>query len=295
MANEAWIKVRTKLKDDGRLLIVARKCNAESVTAFGALVTLWAYADDHADEHGVLFGWTPEDVDKRCGLPGFAEALPKEWIDLTGEWVKLPEYQEHNGSTAKSRAQTRKRVQRHRCNAPSVTGCNGASVTTSTLISSSDLSTEGTDQETDSPPPDLPKHFDPERHCLSSGRYALRKYPFVYIHQHELEDALEQWEREGLSREDWRDALKRANVQLERKQHARDLTGGMAYSYLTGHLRDEAIKRAKERERLGQAKNGKGKPRTVAERNAEILKQWEERDGQQSDPDTFEADFAVVE
>jgi hypothetical protein len=64
-----------------------------------------------------MYGWDAEEVDRRVGVPGFAKALPSDWIDLTGEWVKLPEYQEHNGSTGKSRAQSASRQKRHRRNA----------------------------------------------------------------------------------------------------------------------------------------------------------------------------------
>lgn len=102
------------MKDDGRILIAARKCNVSPVTVFGALVTLWCYADAHADENGYLVGWTSEDVNARVGVDGFAESLPSDWIDLSGEWVKLPEYTEHNGSTAKARAATNRRVAKHR-------------------------------------------------------------------------------------------------------------------------------------------------------------------------------------
>lgn len=126
---DAWIKLRTKLPKDGRLRVASRKCHAPSVTdvadeslqrnalvtlALGALVRLWCLADEHADEDGVLFGYTTADIDAEVGVPGFAASLPAEWIDLSGEWVKLPDYQEHNGTTGKSRAQATKRKRRER-------------------------------------------------------------------------------------------------------------------------------------------------------------------------------------
>jgi len=70
---------------------------------------MWSLADDYADENGVLIGYTKEALDAEIGLKNFCEALPCEWIDLTGEWVKLPEYQDHNGNTAKRRAADQKR------------------------------------------------------------------------------------------------------------------------------------------------------------------------------------------
>ena len=109
-----WIKFRRGLVRDGRIRIVSRKCHAESVTIIGALVTLWCLADEFADANGVMFGFTPDDIDKECGVEGFCAALPEDWINLDGEYVLLPDYQEHNGSTGKNRAQSNKRKSKSR-------------------------------------------------------------------------------------------------------------------------------------------------------------------------------------
>lgn len=114
MAATDWIKVRTVLPTDGRLRIASRKCHALPVTVFGAIVTLWCLADSHANENGELIGYTIEDIDAYVGVPGFCAALPSDWIDTSGDFVKLPDYQEHNGTTAKTRAQDSKRQKRHR-------------------------------------------------------------------------------------------------------------------------------------------------------------------------------------
>jgi hypothetical protein len=71
-------------------------------------------ADAHANENGELAGYTCEDIDTHVGVPGFCASLPSDWIDTTGEFVKLPQYQEHNGTTGKTRAQDSKRQKAHR-------------------------------------------------------------------------------------------------------------------------------------------------------------------------------------
>jgi hypothetical protein len=114
MAASDWIKVRTVLPSDGRLRIASRKCHVSTVTVFGALVTLWCLADSHAEESGMLVGYTAADIDALVEVPGFCAALPADWIDLTAEYVKLPEYQEHNGTTGKSRSMATKRQKKHR-------------------------------------------------------------------------------------------------------------------------------------------------------------------------------------
>jgi hypothetical protein len=119
MMSSQWIKVDPSYyPTDGRLLDVSRRCHVKLVTAFGALVAIWGLADSQADEQGVLHGYTKADIDRYVDVPGFCEALPKCWIDLSGEWVKLPNYQVHNGTTAKSRALAAKRQQRHRAVTP---------------------------------------------------------------------------------------------------------------------------------------------------------------------------------
>lgn len=129
MSADSWIKFRTKLPKDGRLRMVSRSCHADVVTdvvaaadrrnalvtlALGALARLWCLADDHADADGVLLGYTAEDVDAEVGVRGFCASLPPEWVDLSGPYVKLPDYQDHNGTTGKSRAQATKRKKKER-------------------------------------------------------------------------------------------------------------------------------------------------------------------------------------
>ena len=109
-----WIKFRCSLLRDGRVRKVSRSCHVKTVTVVGGLVTLWALGDEQADEKGVLDGYTKEDLNDEIGIEKFCESLPDCWIDLTGEFVKLPNYQEHNGTTGKKRAQDQKRQKEHR-------------------------------------------------------------------------------------------------------------------------------------------------------------------------------------
>jgi hypothetical protein len=125
MADE-WIKFRKKLIRDGRVVAIARKCNAPRVTVIGALVALWCLADDNCDENGVLYGYAKEDINAEVGVENFVESLPIDWFSVVNGVAQLPMYQEHNGSTAKKRAcnarrVTNLRIRRGKCNAASVT------------------------------------------------------------------------------------------------------------------------------------------------------------------------------
>lgn len=114
MANEPWIKFRTKLIRDGRVLYLSRQLGISRNEVLGALLRVWALADEFADAKGVINGWTADDVDREVECNGLTVSLPEEWVDLRGPSVRFPDYQDRNGSTSKTRIQTSERVRRHR-------------------------------------------------------------------------------------------------------------------------------------------------------------------------------------
>lgn len=57
-------------------------------------------------------------IDRKTGIPGFGEALVTVgWIQDTPDGIMLERFDEHNGASAKQRAQTAKRVANHKSNA----------------------------------------------------------------------------------------------------------------------------------------------------------------------------------
>jgi hypothetical protein len=145
-----WIKFEKDLLTDPRVLRIAKSlerrwiqfdgppngleqydpCNAVALPAVtlvcGALVRMWCLADTHIDENDVL-PLGKSDLDDVLGLPGFCDLLPLDWLILIDDsHVKLPGFHEHNGTEAKKKAVTQKRVERHRNrNAAPLQGGNG--------------------------------------------------------------------------------------------------------------------------------------------------------------------------
>ena len=110
-----WIKLRKKLLRDGRVINMSRKCHATRVTIIGALVTLWCLADEYAEESGLLPGYSTDDIDREVDVLEFCAALPTDWMEVKEDGsIILPNYQEHNGVTAKNRALAASRKQRSR-------------------------------------------------------------------------------------------------------------------------------------------------------------------------------------
>ena len=105
-----------------------------------------------------------------------------------------------------------------------------------------------TDQKIPVDPPPHPylKYLNTAMQDLSSGRYAMKSYPFMWMHPQELQDAREQWERAGLTLQEWRDGLRACNVTMEGKTHDIRFKGGLAMLYLTTHILTNALERKRK-------------------------------------------------
>ena len=113
-----WIKLRkTLITDDIRVQRVARKLGVHRLQVVGMLARLWILADDQfggGDGDGVLRE-SADEIDEIVECPGFCAALPLDWMLFQPDGVAyLPDYLEHNGSTAKRRAMDAKRKQKKR-------------------------------------------------------------------------------------------------------------------------------------------------------------------------------------
>jgi hypothetical protein len=130
-----WIKWEKDLKDDPRVIRMASRLRNSVVTqvdvlkvteflgegvfvaiVLGGLGKLWGYADTHVrDDDTIELGI--DDINKVVGVKGFAQILPEDWLEIIDpETVKLPGFHVHNGTIAKKKALTQKRVAKHREN-----------------------------------------------------------------------------------------------------------------------------------------------------------------------------------
>lgn len=110
----AWIKMRTDLEEDPAVISIAADTNLLEVDVVGRLHRLWSWADNQT-YNGNADGVTPSWVDRHVGTNGFADAMSKVgWIIFTDKGMHLPNFERHNGETAKARALTAKRVAKTR-------------------------------------------------------------------------------------------------------------------------------------------------------------------------------------
>ncbi|WP_244098511.1 hypothetical protein [Burkholderia gladioli] len=120
MAGE-WIKMRTNLWDDPRVSQLCDLTGCGEAAVIGGLYWLWATADDHSSD-GVLRGLTAAAVSRKTGVANLGPALVQiGWIVEVDGGISIARFDEHNGASAKSRAQTAKRVAKARGGNASVT------------------------------------------------------------------------------------------------------------------------------------------------------------------------------
>lgn len=69
-----WIKMRDNLWDDPRVAKIVDLTDSSEAAVVGSLYWLWATADQHTED-GIMPGLTLRSIDRKTGVPGFAEAL----------------------------------------------------------------------------------------------------------------------------------------------------------------------------------------------------------------------------
>lgn len=119
----SWIKMRTNLSTDPRVLGLSHTLGVHRSQVIGGLFMLWAVADQHSED-GNLPGYTAAVIDEMVGMPGFSQALAAPWpawLTICAGGVIIARFDEHNAASAKQRAQAAVRASRSR-HAETVTG-----------------------------------------------------------------------------------------------------------------------------------------------------------------------------
>lgn len=110
-----WIKVRCDLQSHPKIVRILSATKSDKFRVIGGLHAVWSVFDAHSED-GVLHGYTPELMDHIIGWDGFAVAMIKVgWLAIAeGESLVMPEFGEHNGQSAKRRAEDQKRKRDNR-------------------------------------------------------------------------------------------------------------------------------------------------------------------------------------
>ena len=106
MAGE-WIKVELTTATKPEILRMGRILGVDPDQIFGKWIKLWGWFDANSVA-GVVDGVASTDVDALVSLDGFSAAAAQVgWLEVHQELeqVTLPNFDRHNGETAKKRAQ----------------------------------------------------------------------------------------------------------------------------------------------------------------------------------------------
>ena len=117
-----WIKMQIGLDHSPEVIRLATALEIPETQVVGSLFKLWSWADQHTEDGnacGVTYFW----IDRYISIDGFALALADVgWLSESDDGLLIPNFERHNGKSAKHRAKTNRRVSEHRKR-------NGASVT----------------------------------------------------------------------------------------------------------------------------------------------------------------------
>lgn len=105
-----WIKMRIELQSHPKIVRILSATQSDKFRAIGGLHAVWSVFDLHS-ENGKLHGYTPALMDHIIGWDGFSQAMVDVgWLLFDGsETLSMPEFTEHNGKSAKRRAEDQKR------------------------------------------------------------------------------------------------------------------------------------------------------------------------------------------
>lgn len=97
---------------------IAEMLSIDVDAVFGKAFRVWCWFDQHTED-GNARGVTFSLFDRLVGLTGFAASMEKVgWLIKTEGGISLPNFDRHNGQTAKNRANTAVRVAKHKASNP---------------------------------------------------------------------------------------------------------------------------------------------------------------------------------
>lgn len=105
----SWIKMDTGLRDHPKVVRMAGMLKSDCLRVVGALHAVWSLFDEHSPS-GLLEFYTARILDDKIGWRGFCQAMQTVgWLIEDANGLTVPDYEEHNGPTAKRRASETKR------------------------------------------------------------------------------------------------------------------------------------------------------------------------------------------
>lgn len=117
----SWIKFETATSEKPEVWAIATRLGIDADAVVGKLLRIWAWFDTQTVE-GNAPSVTKALLDSKVSVSGFCQAMIEVgWMIEEGGRISLPNFDRHNGKTAKNRALTSKRVAEHKASNAKVT------------------------------------------------------------------------------------------------------------------------------------------------------------------------------
>lgn len=111
--------MRSNLWDDPRIAKICDLTHKRESEVIGGLYWIWAMADEQSTD-GRLSGLSLGAIDRKTGIKGLGSALAKVgWITEGEDGVEIARFDEHNGASAKRRAEMARASSRYRASSSS--------------------------------------------------------------------------------------------------------------------------------------------------------------------------------
>ena len=99
-----WIKMRNDLAEDPAVIGIGEKTDLDGYGVVGRLHKLWSWADRQSRD-GNAPSVTEKWIDRYVERDGFARAMSDAgWLEIKSIGISFPNFDRHNGKSAKSRA-----------------------------------------------------------------------------------------------------------------------------------------------------------------------------------------------
>lgn len=104
-----WIKIESVTPDKPEVVAMAATLGIDQDAVFGKLIRIWIWADQQS-LNGHALSVTETFIDRLVCHAGFASVMRKHgWLEGENGSISLPNFERHNGETAKARALAAKR------------------------------------------------------------------------------------------------------------------------------------------------------------------------------------------
>ncbi|KAL0630454.1 hypothetical protein Q9L58_010697, partial [Maublancomyces gigas] len=104
-----WIKMRTALANDPAVIAIALDLDKSEFEVVGMLHHLWSWADSQSED-GHIKRVTEKWIDRYVHQVGFSKSMVSAgWLIVKEDGITFPNFERHNGESAKKRAEAAER------------------------------------------------------------------------------------------------------------------------------------------------------------------------------------------